>query len=197
MAVHARFRPKLHNHMKPEPKRLQDVVYAVLVDNLASGKLRQGMRLRESELARQFTLSRVPIRAALKRLESDGRLEFNGRRGYRVLGEAHDAGDAACDEDAPLLSIPSVARDGLESRNWRHRLFEEVQTAIASAMVFGSFGINEKAMAEHYGVSRSVAHEIITRMERVEKNGSYIVGEEKVEDGTATLDGLELTVGGM
>lgn len=169
--------------MKTEPKRLQDVVYAVLAHNLANGKLRPGMRLRESELARQFTLSRVPIRAALKRLESEGLLESNSRRGYRVLGEGTDT----CDEDTPALAIPSDARDGLESRNWRHRLFEEVQTAIASAMVFGSFGINEKAMAEHYGVSRSVAHEIITRMERVglvrqQANGRWQVGPMSEQD---------------
>ncbi len=136
------------------------------------------MRLRESDLARQFGVSRVPIRAALRRLADESRLTFNGRQGYAVPG---DPGAPGADIPTPDLEVPGQARDGLETRNWRQRLFEDAQTAIASAMVFGRFGINEKAMARHYGVSRSVAHEIITRMERVglvsqQANGRWQVG---------------------
>ena len=164
--------------MTSEPQRIQDVVYSVLLENLRAARLAPGMRLRESDLARQFGVSRVPIRAALKRLEDESRLTFNGRQGYAVPG---DPGTRHADIPALALVIPDTARDGLEARNWRQRLFEEAQTAIASAMVFGRFGINEKAMAAHYGVSRSVAHEIITRMERVglvsqQANGRWQVG---------------------
>lgn len=164
--------------MTSEPQRIQDVVYSVILVNLRSARLAPGMRLRESDLARQFGVSRVPIRAALRRLAEESRLTFNGRRGYAVPG---DPGDPGADIPAPDLAVPDAARDGLEARNWRQRLFEEAQTAIASAMVFGRFGINEKAMAGHYGVSRSVAHEIITRMERVglvaqQANGRWQVG---------------------
>ena len=165
-------------HVTSEPQRIQDVIYCVLLENMRSARLAPGMRLRESDLARQFGVSRVPVRAALKRLEDESRLTFNGRQGYAVPG---DPGRLPVDIPAPDLAIPGKARDELEARNWRQRLFEEAQTAIASAMVFGRFGINEKAMAGHYGVSRSVAHEIITRMERVglvsqQANGRWQVG---------------------
>lgn len=167
--------------VKSEPQRIQDVVYSVLVVNLRSLRLAPGMRLRESDLARQFGVSRVPIRAALRRLADELRLTFNGRQGYAVPGDPGQPGQPGAAIPAPDLEVPAKARDELEARNWRQRLFEEAQTAIASVMVFGRFGINEKAMAAHYGVSRSVAHEIITRMERVglvaqQANGRWQVG---------------------
>jgi len=55
---------------------LSDYVYRELTLRLRSGSLRPGDRLREQELAEALTVSRTPVREALKRLESEGVLTF-------------------------------------------------------------------------------------------------------------------------
>jgi DNA-binding GntR family transcriptional regulator len=47
-------------------------VYDMLLEAIEAGQLGPGTRLRESDLARRFSVSRTPIREALKRLETQG-----------------------------------------------------------------------------------------------------------------------------
>ena len=46
--------------------------YQAIYDEISSGKLIPGDRLRETELASRIALSRTPIREAIKRLETEG-----------------------------------------------------------------------------------------------------------------------------
>ena len=46
--------------------------YEMLLEAIESGSLRPGTRLRETELADRFAISRTPVREALKRLETQG-----------------------------------------------------------------------------------------------------------------------------
>ena len=49
----------------------------------------------------------------------------------------------------------------------RHgRLYPDAEHAVAACLAYGRFHLNESALAEHYDVSRTVAHEVLTRMER-------------------------------
>lgn len=58
-----------------------DAAYQRLMAALAEGTYRPGDRLREEEVARSLTLSRTPVREALRRMEADGIVEHRPRIG--------------------------------------------------------------------------------------------------------------------
>lgn len=60
---------------------LSEWAYTELRKKIVSGSLTPGSRLREVELATTLQVSRTPIREALKRLESDGLLNYLPNRG--------------------------------------------------------------------------------------------------------------------
>ena len=58
--------------------------YEVLLQAIVSGTLAPGSRIRDGELAAQLQISRMPVREALKRLESEGLVETVPNRETRV-----------------------------------------------------------------------------------------------------------------
>jgi len=58
--------------------------YDVLVRAIVSGALAPGARIRDADLAEQLQTSRMPVREALKRLESEGLVETVPNRETRV-----------------------------------------------------------------------------------------------------------------
>jgi DNA-binding GntR family transcriptional regulator len=58
--------------------------YEVLLQAIVSGQLAPGTRIRDGELAAQLQISRMPVREALKRLESEGLVETIPNRETRV-----------------------------------------------------------------------------------------------------------------
>ena len=150
--------------MSGERRKLNEVVHEVLTASIASGRIPPGTALRESDVARLFDVSRVPARSALAKLEQKGLLVPQEGRGYIVPG-----GDGAHGKklSSAMLVIDSRQKDVLEQRNWRQRIFEQAELAIAASTLFGSFGISEIALAEYYGFNRSVARELLGRLERI------------------------------
>ena len=57
---------------------------------VARGTLAPGMRLGQTELAEQFSASRVPVREALKLLSSEGIIEHDPNRGFFVTRLSRD-----------------------------------------------------------------------------------------------------------
>lgn len=70
------------------PLRLPDVLGQELVraleEEIVSGRLPPEMRLVEEEVAQRYGISRSPVREALRRLEQDGLVLREARRGFRV-----------------------------------------------------------------------------------------------------------------
>lgn len=58
--------------------------YQALYDEIATGHLKPGDRLRETELAQRIGLSRTPIREAIRRLEAEGVVTHEPRVGAVV-----------------------------------------------------------------------------------------------------------------
>ena len=143
---------------------LYEVIYAVLREHIEDGSFPAGLVLGESIVARAFQASRVPAAAALQRLRREGLLrDFEGR-GY--LTGPGDVGPLRLElHDAGLRLPPEIATD-LKVRNRRERIYPAVEHVIAGALPFGRFLVNESALAEHHRVSRTVAHEVLTRLER-------------------------------
>ncbi|WP_326836405.1 GntR family transcriptional regulator [Amycolatopsis rhabdoformis] len=69
------------------PKRapsLADQAYATLKGWVVSGELEPGAVLSENDLARRFSISRSPLREAIRRLQDEGLLDISGPRGFTV-----------------------------------------------------------------------------------------------------------------
>ena len=57
-----------------------------LANRIISGRIEPGARLRQDHVAEEFGASHVPVREAFRRLESQGLVESEPRRGVRVAG---------------------------------------------------------------------------------------------------------------
>jgi DNA-binding GntR family transcriptional regulator len=67
---------KTHKPQKSAPSEMEKV-YSRLYEMIINGHLGQGARLVERDLARQFSVSRTPVREAIQRMEQDGLVERN------------------------------------------------------------------------------------------------------------------------
>ncbi|MED7953087.1 GntR family transcriptional regulator [Streptomyces sp. BE303] len=70
----------------PAVKSKADLAYESLRSAIAQGDLKAGERINMDELARSFGVSKIPIREAVKRLESDGLLVSRVHAGVTVAG---------------------------------------------------------------------------------------------------------------
>ena len=70
-----------------EVRSVVDQVYAAVRARILAGDLPPGGRLRQEELAADLGVSRTPLREALRRLASEGLVEFHPNRGATVAGD--------------------------------------------------------------------------------------------------------------
>lgn len=74
----------------PETQDLSqgEIAYAKLYQAISNGVFQPGYRLRETDVAQRLSLSRTPVREALRKLEADGIVEHRPRIGavIRTLG---------------------------------------------------------------------------------------------------------------
>lgn len=61
-----------------------DEIYDALFESLLRGELKPGDRVREAELAERYGVSRTPIREAMQRLENQGLLVHEPRKGASI-----------------------------------------------------------------------------------------------------------------
>lgn len=67
-----------------EAASLSTKIALQLEQDILTGRLSLGERLDERDIAEQFSVSRTPVREALKRLEGFGLVQINGRYGSKV-----------------------------------------------------------------------------------------------------------------
>src|SRR3954467_7117883 len=104
--------------LAPLPRRsLASGAYEALVEAIVTGTLPPGSRLRDGELAAQLQISRMPVREALKRLESEGLVETVPNRETRVAPIRADRAAqafpviAALQALATRLGVPALTTD--------------------------------------------------------------------------------------
>jgi DNA-binding GntR family transcriptional regulator len=74
------------SHLKP----IRDLIYEHIRKMIFSGKLKDGERLVEKELAEKLKVSRTPVREALRKLETEGLVVHLPRKGVVVKGFSRD-----------------------------------------------------------------------------------------------------------
>lgn len=75
--------------MKTKPqlyaKNFRDQIYEYLKKAIVQGEIPQGYMFKDTDVATQFNVSRMPVREALHRLEAEGFVEQTPMHGYRVV----------------------------------------------------------------------------------------------------------------
>jgi DNA-binding GntR family transcriptional regulator len=80
---------------------LRDRVVRAIRDAIIQGKLRPGEKIPEEDLAQQLSVSRTPIREAIRVLEGQGLVEVNPKRGtYIAMPNRTDAADSVAVREA-------------------------------------------------------------------------------------------------
>jgi DNA-binding GntR family transcriptional regulator len=69
---------------------IRDEVFTSLRNAILSGHFKPGERLVEKDLAEQLDISRTPIREALRKLELEGLVAYEPRKGVVVVGVSSD-----------------------------------------------------------------------------------------------------------
>jgi DNA-binding GntR family transcriptional regulator len=138
--------------------RLYEQAREILAAGIERGAISPGEQLSVAEVARRFGISRSPARQALSALEGRGLVVRAGRTGYRVSARDRPAATSVKDA-APVSSALSPGR------SWE-RIYREVETALVARMAFGSWHVVENDLAKFYGVSRTVARDVLARLQQ-------------------------------
>ncbi len=151
------------NPFAQEPR--YELITRVLRRNIQGGDLPEGLVLLEGPIAAVMQTSRVPVQAALRHLMSEGLVHRFEGRGYLVGPEGRGIVPLRRDISEFTLDIPDAVDDALQTRGtWRH-VYEEVEEQVASCQIFGEFRIVETELSEYLGVSRTVARDVLARLQ--------------------------------
>jgi DNA-binding GntR family transcriptional regulator len=120
--------------LEPSPgtdRRLSDGVYASIRAALGDGSFQAGSRLVETELAAALSVSRTPVRDALRRLEADGLVRSEPHRGYVVTDLMADAALVFLIRErleglAAALAAESITRPQLEELDGLQEAMEHI-----------------------------------------------------------------------
>ena len=138
--------------------RLYQRAFEILAQRIGSGDLPPGTRLLESTVTAQFGISRTPARQALAELVREGYVNKSPGYGYVVVGTGmagpNQPPPSGADERILLSSLPT----------WE-RLYGEVEQEIAGRTTFATWRVIEAKLAQHYGVSRTVARDVLGRLQ--------------------------------
>ncbi len=152
-----------------ERKSLAGVPISVLVElalseNIAKGRLPNGLVLVEGPIAEQLNVSRAPVKAALGALHKSGKITRFKGRGY-LVGNIAGKTPIRKRVDETMLQISPQMADALSKQGtWEH-FVDEVELEIVSCQIFGRFQVLEDGLSEHLSVSRTVAREILGRLQ--------------------------------
>ncbi|GHC35870.1 transcriptional regulator, GntR family [Aidingimonas halophila] len=141
--------------------RLHEQIASELQRRIARGRFQQGDRLTEVGIANDFGVSRATVRNAFKSLERLGVLNRTEHRGVTVAPTAQPAFQANQDDDAPDEHAALINTASWES------IYQDVSRQAVARSAYGAWRIIETELAASYGVSRTVAREVLARLEHV------------------------------
>lgn len=166
---------------------LYELVSKVLRTHIDDGLLEPGLAVREQDIMSAFGVGRAPARMALAKLQAERVIRKLRGRGFMVAPSGRSRqtnGRTLADVE---LTLPDNLRRRFSLRNRRQHIYPAVEQAVASCLIFGRFQISQTVLAEHFGVSRTVIHEVLTSLEKTgfvsqQRNGRWYAGPMTVKD---------------
>lgn len=141
-------------HCEP-PVSIHERLYAVLKELIDSNQVRAGQRLTESQVVDTYSVGRTPARLALKQLFHEGLINKDESRGYVVSGRAQKS-DRGTPASLQPLEIDQVNK-------WEYVL-AEIETDLYTRIIFQPVRMTEVKVAEYFGVSRTIARDVLARL---------------------------------
>jgi DNA-binding GntR family transcriptional regulator len=141
---------------------LYTMIAQVLRRAILDGSIEEGAVILEGPIAEILRSTRTPVRQALQELEEDGVVSRFDGRGY-VAGPPGTPPRRVKLEAAMLDDGAGPVRKTL---GWE-AIYDEVERDLVHLSVFDAYRVNELELARHYGVSRTVAHDVLLRLERL------------------------------
>lgn len=106
--------------------RTPDEIAKAIRDEILRGELEPGMSARQDEIAQRFSVSRVPVREALRSLVAEGLMTCESQKGFRVARLAPE-------EAREILEIRSILE--VQALRWAFKdISREALTEAASAL---------------------------------------------------------------
>ncbi len=153
-----------HSRNKVPMQKRYELIADVLRDNLKSGRLPAGFVLLEGPIADLMQSSRAPVQMALRILEDEKLISRFDGRGFVAGPLGPDSVPIRGGLSALDLQISGEVDEALQSRGMWQLVYDQVEEAIASSLIFGEFRIIETELGEHLGVSRTVVRDVLSRL---------------------------------
>lgn len=142
--------------------------YAVIQESLRGAilgkRLPPNLVLLEGAIAQLFGTSRGPVRKALELLHEEGLVSRFEGRGFLATPDPAAVTPVREALTPDLLGLGNNGEPAVDTRPAADRIYAEVEAAVATCLAFGHFRIVETSLSEYYGVSRTVAREVLGRL---------------------------------
>jgi DNA-binding GntR family transcriptional regulator len=162
-------------------RKLGASVADAIVDAIARGRLDPSQRIIEADLARQFEVSRVPIREAIKLLQGQGILNVTPNRGARVAAFDPRVIDQVYEARIALERI--AVRDAMRAYRREPRLLDSLREIISRmermARRCDWVEFRKCDVAFHREICRASSNEIVLKLwEALAQHITIIFGRE-------------------
>ncbi|NTJ44763.1 GntR family transcriptional regulator [Agrobacterium larrymoorei] len=135
----------------------------IVAAEIVGGVIAYGTRLTETTIANRFGISRAPARQALIELERLHLVRKAEARGYTVIARSKTTREGAVAQYSRSLA-PDEAK--IYSQASWERIYSDIEIEVVSRTSLASWRINEAALAKHYDVSRTVARDVVARLQQ-------------------------------
>lgn len=163
-----------------------------IVAGIASGVLLPGQRLVETELAGMLRMSRVPLREALKILETQGIVESTPHRGTFIPALDDTRFDQVCAARIALerLAIPDAVKNFRQAPERLSRLDQIIATMERAAQRLAWMEVSLADLAFHREVCRTSENAIVlTLWESLARHVLIVFGQEIRDEKDAQILG--------
>ena len=147
-----RFQPMM------ESRPIREIAYEVLKHAIVSGEIPAGERIVETDYADRLHISRTPLREALRKLERDGLVEYEMRRGVVVRAfSIADVEEIYTIRNAlEILTLPAIIRNATaeDIAELRGRLHE-----MDEAMAAGDIETLSPMARAFHGAMTAISHQ--------------------------------------
>jgi DNA-binding GntR family transcriptional regulator len=163
-----------------------------IVAGIASGALLPGQRLVESELARTLQMSRVPLREALKVLETQGIVESTPHRGTFIPLLDDVRVDQVCAARIALerIAIPDAVKNYQQSPGRLSQLDRIISTMERAAEQLAWLDVGQADLSFHREICRASGNTIVlTLWESLARHVLIVFGHEIRDEKEAAILG--------